>query len=216
MSPLAGRAIAALWTLFALAWLVAASAAKRTLWRETIRSGLTHRLPLFATFALLGARRALPPLLRLRLLPHSTALDALAIALTAAGVLFAIWARFHLGRNWSAAVTVKQDHALVTSGPYRFVRHPIYTGMLLAILGTAIARASCAASSPSSSPSPPSSTRAASKKPACARPFPRMRGMRRGRGRSYRSCYSVRLPERNRCPPTRTEPKGGISVLLRH
>jgi len=141
MSLLAGRAVAALWALFALAWLVAAPAAKRTLWRETIRSGLTHRLPLFATFVLLWLRRSLPALLRLRLLPHATALDALAVALTAAGVLFALWARFHLGRNWSAAVTVKENHALVTSGPYRFVRHPIYTGMLLAILGTAIATA---------------------------------------------------------------------------
>ena len=48
-------------------------------------------------------------------------------------------ARFFLGRNWSGIVTIKQGHTLVRKGPYRFVRHPIYTGLLLAIFGTALA-----------------------------------------------------------------------------
>jgi protein-S-isoprenylcysteine O-methyltransferase Ste14 len=60
------------------------------------------------------------------------------VAMTAAGLLFAIWARFHLGRNWSAIVTLKEDHELVRSGPYRWIRHPIYTGYLTAVLGIAI------------------------------------------------------------------------------
>lgn len=55
------------------------------------------------------------------------------------GISFAIWARFHLGKNWSSHPTLKEGHELVTSGPYRFVRHPIYTGILLAELGTALA-----------------------------------------------------------------------------
>jgi protein-S-isoprenylcysteine O-methyltransferase Ste14 len=59
-------------------------------------------------------------------------------ALTVVGILSACCARFFLGRNWSATVTVKQDHELVRSGPYRLVRHPIYSGMLLAIFGTAL------------------------------------------------------------------------------
>jgi protein-S-isoprenylcysteine O-methyltransferase Ste14 len=54
------------------------------------------------------------------------------------GVLFAIWARIHLGTNWSPAPAIKENHELVTSGPYRFVRHPIYTGILLAALGAAL------------------------------------------------------------------------------
>jgi protein-S-isoprenylcysteine O-methyltransferase Ste14 len=61
-----------------------------------------------------------------------------AAALTLLGIVFAIWARIHLGRNWSAAPAVKEKHELVVSGPYRFVRHPIYTGALLAVLGTAL------------------------------------------------------------------------------
>ena len=59
--------------------------------------------------------------------------------------MIAIWARFVLGRNWSGTVTVKQDHELVRSGPYALVRHPIYSGLLLAFLGTAVARGDLAA-----------------------------------------------------------------------
>jgi protein-S-isoprenylcysteine O-methyltransferase Ste14 len=62
----------------------------------------------------------------------------LGVTLIVAGLAFSVWARRHLGRNWSGTVQVKQDHQLICTGPYRFVRHPIYTGILLAFLGTAI------------------------------------------------------------------------------
>ena len=58
--------------------------------------------------------------------------------MVAGGLGISIWARRVLGRNWSGIVTVKQDHELIRTGPYRYVRHPIYTGLLLAILGTAL------------------------------------------------------------------------------
>jgi protein-S-isoprenylcysteine O-methyltransferase Ste14 len=61
------------------------------------------------------------------------------VTLTVAGLLFSIWARHHLGRNWSLAVTLKDDHELIVTGPYALVRHPIYTGLLVGFLGTAIA-----------------------------------------------------------------------------
>jgi protein-S-isoprenylcysteine O-methyltransferase Ste14 len=54
------------------------------------------------------------------------------------GVAFATWARLQLGGNWSSSVTIKQGHTLVRRGPYTIVRHPIYTGLLLATLGVAI------------------------------------------------------------------------------
>jgi protein-S-isoprenylcysteine O-methyltransferase Ste14 len=60
------------------------------------------------------------------------------LAITAGGLLFAVWARVHLGGNWSGIVTLKKDHELIRSGPYRFVRHPIYTGYLGGVLGAAI------------------------------------------------------------------------------
>jgi protein-S-isoprenylcysteine O-methyltransferase Ste14 len=62
------------------------------------------------------------------------------VALVAAGLFFACWARHVLGRNWSGVVTLKDDHELIRTGPYRFVRHPIYTGLLLAFVGCAVAR----------------------------------------------------------------------------
>jgi protein-S-isoprenylcysteine O-methyltransferase Ste14 len=62
-------------------------------------------------------------------------------ALTLAGILFAWWARVHLGRLWSSAITRKQDHRIVDSGPYAWVRHPIYTGLIAAIVATAAAQA---------------------------------------------------------------------------
>jgi protein-S-isoprenylcysteine O-methyltransferase Ste14 len=60
-------------------------------------------------------------------------------AVTVGGLLFAVWARQYLGRNWSHAVTIKLGHELITTGPYALIRHPIYTGMLTGFLGTAIA-----------------------------------------------------------------------------
>ena len=60
-------------------------------------------------------------------------------AVTVSGLLFAVWARLHLRSNWSRAVTIKQDHELITTGPYALVRHPIYTGILIGFLGSAIA-----------------------------------------------------------------------------
>jgi protein-S-isoprenylcysteine O-methyltransferase Ste14 len=73
---------------------------------------------------------------------HVGAGGAYALAgLTLAGIVFAWWARIHLGRLWSSAVTRKQDHHVVDSGPYRLVRHPIYTGLIAAIFATAAAQA---------------------------------------------------------------------------
>jgi protein-S-isoprenylcysteine O-methyltransferase Ste14 len=70
---------------------------------------------------------------------HSVALEAIGAAVFACGIAIAIWARVHLGRNWGMPMTEKAEPELVTSGPYRFVRHPIYSGLLVGVLGTAIA-----------------------------------------------------------------------------
>jgi protein-S-isoprenylcysteine O-methyltransferase Ste14 len=65
--------------------------------------------------------------------------EALGLVLFALGLAFAIWARVHIGRNWGHPMTQKDEPELVTSGPYRFVRHPIYSGILAAGIGTALA-----------------------------------------------------------------------------
>jgi protein-S-isoprenylcysteine O-methyltransferase Ste14 len=69
---------------------------------------------------------------------HSIVLGVIGTALFLAGLATAVWARVNLGRNWGMPMTQKSDPELVTSGPYRFVRHPIYSGLLLAVLGTAL------------------------------------------------------------------------------
>jgi protein-S-isoprenylcysteine O-methyltransferase Ste14 len=74
-----------------------------------------------------------------RIVPKTQELAVAAIALTVAGMAFAVWARVHLGRNWSSAPMIKQQHQLIRSGPYRLVRHPIYTGLLIALAGTFLA-----------------------------------------------------------------------------
>jgi protein-S-isoprenylcysteine O-methyltransferase Ste14 len=62
-----------------------------------------------------------------------------ALALTVAGLAFTVWARVHLGRNWSGTVTLKEGHELIRTGPYAYVRHPIYAGLMVALLGSAVA-----------------------------------------------------------------------------
>jgi protein-S-isoprenylcysteine O-methyltransferase Ste14 len=73
-----------------------------------------------------------------RITDHPVLMYWLGTAILAGGLLFSVWARRTLGRNWSGMVTVKEDHELVQTGPYRFVRHPIYTGLLTAVAGSAL------------------------------------------------------------------------------
>jgi protein-S-isoprenylcysteine O-methyltransferase Ste14 len=90
----------------------------------------------------LVARRAqcqVHGVLNTHILPLTVPGAVLGAALTELGILFAFWARAHLGRNWSARVTIKTEHELIRTGPYARIRHPIYTGILLALVGTAVA-----------------------------------------------------------------------------
>jgi len=132
-------AIGVLWVLFLLYWAIAARQQKNTQQREDWKGRLVDTLPfMFVSFLLVG-RRALPASLTTRLFPSSLALDASCFIVTALGLAFAVWARLHLGRDWAPTVVIKVDQALIRTGPYRWVRHPIYSGMLLALGATALA-----------------------------------------------------------------------------
>jgi protein-S-isoprenylcysteine O-methyltransferase Ste14 len=127
-----------LWLVFGLYWIISAFKLKKTKRRESWSQRFRYVLPLVAAFYLFQPR-AHYGWLGARFVPESDAAGWVGVALTAAGVGIAIWARWHLGANWSGVVTLKEGHELIRSGPYRNIRHPIYTGILLAFLGTAVA-----------------------------------------------------------------------------
>ena len=128
-----------LWLAWILYWWISARDVKTTRWREPLQSQLLHRTPLLIGALLFAMPRWAPRFLKARFLPPGNLPWLVGTILVAAGLGFSVWARGHLGRNWSAHVVVKEDHALVRTGPYRHLRHPIYSGLLVAFLGTAIA-----------------------------------------------------------------------------
>jgi protein-S-isoprenylcysteine O-methyltransferase Ste14 len=131
--------IEGLWILFGVYWLLSALKLKKTKKRETWLDRLRYMLPLIVAFCFLSRPELRYGWLAARFVPDSLAVEWIGVFLTAAGVAIAFWARWHLGSNWSGVVTLKEGHELIRTGPYRSIRHPIYTGILLAMLGTAVA-----------------------------------------------------------------------------
>lgn len=119
-----------LWGAFGVYWLLAALAAKAG--SRSVRARAPSLLIILAV--------VLVRLVRVHgLAVHSRALQVVGLVVFACGLGLAVWARIFLGRNWGMPMSEKDETELVTSGPYRFVRHPIYSGILLAILGSALA-----------------------------------------------------------------------------
>ena len=131
--------ISAAWSVFLLYWLAMSFGNKRIVRRQSLGGRLMQVLLGGLAYMLLVTGVFQSGELGRRILPATPAWEWAGAFLTLGGLAFAVWARITLGGNWSGTVTVKQDHRLVRSGPYRFVRHPIYSGLLLAVLGTALA-----------------------------------------------------------------------------
>jgi len=118
------------WLVFWIYWIASAAASK-----QSVPSGWRTRLTgvsVVGVFLIAGVLRGGS------LAVHSVILAAIGALLFACGIALAVWARLHLGGNWGMPMTQRAEPELVTSGPYRFVRHPIYSGLLTAILGTAL------------------------------------------------------------------------------
>jgi protein-S-isoprenylcysteine O-methyltransferase Ste14 len=126
------------WDAVGVVWLIGYAFTKRTVRRQPIGARLFH----LALLVLGGCMMAGPWFrygwLKMRFVPELEGVALAGMVLTVAGCAFAIWARVTLGANWSGLATVKAGHELITSGPYSLARHPIYTGLLTAIAGSAL------------------------------------------------------------------------------
>src|SRR5262245_42875547 len=140
MNPLA--VVQALWLGWLMSWLAASVWSAPSVKRAGLGDEMAYRL-LSAAGALLLFRVFPAADVAGRWQIHMSAAWAWAMAsVTLAGLLFTWWARLHLGRLWSGSITRKENHQIIDTGPYSLVRHPIYTGILIAALATALLRAS--------------------------------------------------------------------------
>ncbi|HEY1662770.1 MAG TPA: isoprenylcysteine carboxylmethyltransferase family protein [Verrucomicrobiae bacterium] len=129
--------IPACWLIFLLYWWITARRVKATAEKQSVESALAHRIPVAASWFIMADWKLRYPM-NIPLIPHPEWVLIAGAVICALGLFETIWARRTLAGNWSADVTFKQGHELIKTGPYRFTRHPIYTGLLMMSLGTAI------------------------------------------------------------------------------
>jgi len=129
-----------LWMALVLVWLVSALRTKRTIQRQSSASQLLYTAILVVGVYLIFAKGTGISWLDRQLVLVGIPIALVGLVTVLMGVVFSIWARVMLGGNWSNSVTVKEDHTLVRRGPYRIVRHPIYSGILLGMIGSALQR----------------------------------------------------------------------------
>ena len=140
MPPFFEHGLRLTWAAVLGYWLFSARSAKRAVSQEPLTVRIAaYWLPLAIAIFLLGPGPWFGHgLLREQFVPHTVPVYSAGLGLAVAGAVLCIYSRFLLGRNWSATVQLKQDHELIQTGPYRFIRHPIYTGFLLLFLGNAV------------------------------------------------------------------------------
>lgn len=139
MHPVIHEGITLLWFVLVAVWLVSWMSVKRTARRQSWSSRLLQGSLVAGGYLLMFNHGLRLGPLDVKFAPDTAGIAWSGLAVTAGGISLALWARVMIGRNWSGTVTVKEDHQLVRRGPYTLVRHPIYSGLLLASLGTAVA-----------------------------------------------------------------------------
>ena len=126
------------WIVLIAVWVVGALKTRRTESREPISSRIVSLALLILGYSLVFGNVANFEFLGERFMPRTWLLRTTGVILTWVGIGIAIWARRHLGAYWSARVTIKENHQLIRTGPYARLRHPIYSGLGLAILGSVL------------------------------------------------------------------------------
>ncbi len=126
------------WIVFLLYWIVSAIRTRETVQRESFASRYAILLIEIAGFVLLFRHSAGVGFLGERFMHRTLASAIVGSILTWMGIGLAIWARYHLAEYWSARITIKADHQLIRTGPYARLRHPIYSGLILAAIGSAV------------------------------------------------------------------------------
>jgi len=141
MPSLSDQLFGGVWLLWLMYWGISALRVKPAMRVESRASRLGRHVLLVILAALLLRRYAWlnGSFLNERFVPDQMWIVWLGFGVTVIGLAFTCWARVVLGQNWSGTVQLKQDHELIVRGPYSFVRHPIYTGLLVAFFGTALA-----------------------------------------------------------------------------
>jgi protein-S-isoprenylcysteine O-methyltransferase Ste14 len=133
----AAKFVGLCWIIFVLVWGIFAFSVKRTREQQPLFGRLLYVL-LAAVVVVLLNGRIREVHLRHQILPHTLELALVGDVIVLAGLVLAVWARVVLGGNWSSRVALKENHELIQRGPYQVLRHPIYSGLLLMILGTAM------------------------------------------------------------------------------
>ena len=125
-----------IWFAWFILWLLMAAWSKPSKRREFAWQRLEHVVPMMIGFLLIYRDTFAWKWLADRVVRENSAVAWMGLTLTVGGLLFAVWARIALGANWSGTVTIKSGHNLIRRGPYRWIRHPIYTGLLASLVGT--------------------------------------------------------------------------------
>jgi protein-S-isoprenylcysteine O-methyltransferase Ste14 len=127
------------WVVFCVYWIVGMFKTRATREKEPLSSRIAILLLEIVGYLLIFNSSTGVGVLGSRFIPRNIIVAILGVIFTWAGIALAIWARYHLAEYWSARVTIKEDHRLIRTGPYTHLRHPIYSGLILATIGSAVA-----------------------------------------------------------------------------
>jgi len=127
-----------IWFVWCILWLLMAAWSKPSKRREFPWQRLEHVIPMVIGFFFIYKQSFAWGWLANQIMSKNSAVAIIGLFLTVGGLLFAVWARIALGANWSGTVTIKSGHSLIRRGPYKWIRHPIYTGLLASLVGTVL------------------------------------------------------------------------------